>query len=104
MNKWVSDLLKAKKSSIVQNNLLKVHYALPDGKEMVEEYDMNTYVLTRRAWKIQNKIDCEGEWSIEVGDPEPTIMQQDSFIKESSSQVFACLHKENLCFLSVAFL
>lgn len=85
---WVSNLLKAKKSCLKQNNLLKVHYALPDGNELVEEYDTNTDVLTRRAWKIKNKIGDEGDWSIEVGDPEPTILKDDgTLIRENSNQV-----------------
>lgn len=89
MNNWVSTLLKAKKTCMKQNNLLKVHYALPDGKELVEEYDTNTDVLTRRAWKLKNNIDDEGEWSIEVGDPEPTMLKDDgTFIKERSNQPF----------------
>lgn len=88
MSNWVSTLLNAKKSCITQKNLLKVHYALPDGKELVEEYDTNTYVLTRRAWKLKNKIGDEDEWDIEIGDPEPTIINDNGhFIKENSNQV-----------------
>lgn len=88
MSNWVSTLLNAKKSCLKQNNLLKVHYALTDGQEFVEEYDLNTDVLTRRAWKIKNNIGDGDEWSIEVGDPEPTNINTDgNFIKENSNQV-----------------
>lgn len=88
MNNWVSSLLKAKKSCITQNNLLKVHYALPDGNEMVEEYDMNTNVLNRRAWKLKNRIGGEDDWNIEIGDPEPCIQKNDAvIIKEHPNQV-----------------
>lgn len=84
----MSSLLNAKKSCLKQNHLLKVHYALPDGREMVEEYDTNTDVLTRRAWKLKNAIGDGDDWSIEVGDPERTVLMKDgSVIQENSSQV-----------------
>lgn len=105
MNIWVSSLLNAKKSCLKQNNLLKVHYALPDGREMVEEYDTNTDVLTRRAWKHKNTIGDGDEWSIEVGEPEPVLVIKDgSFIKENSNQVrefaFVILSFCLMCFVT----
>lgn len=88
---WLSSLLNAKKSCLKQNHLLKVHYALPDGREMVEEYDTNIDVLTRRAWKVKNAIGDGDEWSIEVGDPERIVLMNDgSLIQENSSQVRVC--------------
>lgn len=97
MNSWVTNLLKAKKSCITQNNLLKVHYALPDGNEMVEEYDVNTNVLNRRAWRIKNRMGGEGEWNVEVGDPEPNIASSDGIlIKENPNQVRHCCYSRTV--------
>lgn len=100
MNAWVSSLQKAKKTCLLHGNLKKVHYALSDGSEMVEEYDTNTYVLTRRAWKIKNELHSEDDWKIEVGDPEPTVLKDDGLvIKENSSQVRSLKIKQYFAFL-----
>ncbi|KAB0790403.1 hypothetical protein PPYR_15235 [Photinus pyralis] len=85
---WLTILKNAKKTCIQQGNLRKVHFLLPDGREMVEEYNMETGVVTRRAWKVKTNVGGEGEWHIEVGDPEPTFKTEDILIKENSSQPF----------------
>lgn len=72
---------------MTQGNLKKVHYDIADGRELVEEYNMDTGVLTRRAWKVKNDLGGDGRWEIEIGDPEPTVMKDDALIKEHSSQV-----------------
>lgn len=89
MSNWLAQLKNAKKSCMVQHNLKKVHYALADGREMVEEYNMDTNVVTRRAWKVQNKMGGEGDWNIELGDAEPNFNKDSEqiLIKEDSSQV-----------------
>ncbi|KAK9744184.1 DPCD protein family [Popillia japonica] len=56
---------------------------------MVEEYNMDTGVLTRRAWRRQTNMGGEGDWDIEIGDPEPTRLQKEiCVIKEDSNQPF----------------
>lgn len=85
---WLTTLKNAKKSCIQQNNLRKVHFELANGKELVEEYNMDTSVLTRRAWRFKSELGAEGDWKVEIGDPEPTIGLTDSvLIKENSNQV-----------------
>ncbi|KAJ3665332.1 hypothetical protein Zmor_000832 [Zophobas morio] len=87
MTDWLSQVKNAKKSCMVQNNLKKVHYDFGNGREMVEEYNTDTNVVTRRAWKLKNGMDAEGEWDIELGDPEVNFnKEQLLFIKESSTQ------------------
>lgn len=62
---------------------------MKDGKEMVEEYHIETNVLTRRAWREKSKLGQDVGWSVEVGDPEPK--QQENLdisgIRESSNAV-----------------
>ncbi|KAK4882211.1 hypothetical protein RN001_005530 [Aquatica leii] len=88
MTDWFTTLKNAKKTCIQQGNLRKVHFALPNAKEMVEEYNMDTGVVTRRAWKLKKEIGGEGDWFIEVGDPDPTVLKTDTLIKENSTQPF----------------
>ncbi|KAF5297218.1 hypothetical protein FQR65_LT10034 [Abscondita terminalis] len=98
MTEWFNILKNAKKTCIQQGNLRKVHFALPNNKEMVEEYNMDTGVVTRRAWKLKKDIGGEGDWFVEVGDPDPTIVKSDILIKENSTQPFITrrLTKKNL--------
>lgn len=66
----------------------KVHFLLENGKEMVEEYNMNTNVVVRRAWKEKNSFGTNVGWTVEVGDPE---LKQNNIefygIEESSNTV-----------------
>ncbi|CAH2007866.1 unnamed protein product [Acanthoscelides obtectus] len=86
---WYNRLRNAKKSCMVDRNLKKIHYAFENGQEMVEEYNLDTNVVTRRAWKHKGELECQGEWDIEIGDPEPTFEKKDEeMIRESSNQPF----------------
>lgn len=88
MSDWLTTLKNAKKACIQQGNLRKVHYDLPNGKEMVEEYNMDTGIVNRRAWKIKKDLGGEGQWFIELGDPEPPgLSGEQILIKENASQV-----------------
>ncbi|CAH2046996.1 unnamed protein product, partial [Iphiclides podalirius] len=40
---------------------------------MVEEYNVDTQVLLRRAWKVKGNLGGEGKWLVEVGDPIPEV-------------------------------
>lgn len=57
---------------------------------MVEEYNLGTGVLNKRAWKSNSSIRKDSDWEIEVGDP-LTEIHEDSFqnigIKESQDSV-----------------
>lgn len=68
---WYHELLNAEKSCLKEDKLKKIHYNFEDGKEMVEEYNVDTQVLLRRAWKIKGKLGGEGKWDVEIGDPIP---------------------------------
>lgn len=67
----------------------KVHYLLEDKREMVEEYNVNTNVVVRRAWRKKNNFGKPIGWSIEIGEPEMFIEDESttSEIQESSNMV-----------------
>lgn len=66
----------------------KVHFLLENGKEMVEEYNMDTNVVVRRIWKEKNSFGTDQGWIVEIGDPEPkeNNIEKDG-IQESSNTV-----------------
>ncbi|XP_050679025.1 protein DPCD [Leptidea sinapis] len=68
---WYKSLLNADKSCIKEEKIRKIHYKFDDDREMVEEYNTDTKVLLRRAWKVKGKLGCDGKWDVEVGDPIP---------------------------------
>jgi len=80
----------AKKTAIIQDGKRKVHFLLEDGREMVEEYNLDTNVLTRRTWREKGKLGQNVGWTVEVGDPEPK--QEENLattgIRESSNAPF----------------
>lgn len=88
---WYRSLLDAEKSCLKEDKLKKIHYKFQDDKEMVEEYNVDTQVLLRRAWKVKGKIGGEGKWDVEIGDPipdaTPHIENAGADIMESKDQV-----------------
>lgn len=84
---------------MIERNSRKVHYDFEDGRELVEEYDLQTNCLTRRAWRTNKELKGEDAWEIEVGDPEPKYnAEQKCMIRENSSQVS---HKKKLTLINV---
>ncbi|XP_050348704.1 protein DPCD isoform X2 [Nymphalis io] len=85
---WYNLLMNAEKTCLKDEQIKKIHYKFDDGKEMVEEYNVDTKVLLRRAWKMKGKLGGEGKWSVELGDPIPeTTPNADSIaIIESKDQ------------------
>eukprot|EP00099_Drosophila_melanogaster_P008507 NP_001261224.1 uncharacterized protein Dmel_CG13901, isoform B [Drosophila melanogaster] len=66
---WLNYLQAAEKNSMISGRARKVLYKFPDGRQMAEEYNMDTGIVQRRAWKSKsNKIMGESEWEIELGD------------------------------------
>ncbi|KAG6446036.1 protein DPCD [Manduca sexta] len=71
---WYHTLLGAEKSCLKEEKIKKIHYKFEDNREMVEEYNVDTQVLLRRAWKVKGKLGGEGKWEVEIGDPLPDMM------------------------------
>lgn len=86
---WFRSIVDAEKSCLKEDKIKKIHYKFDDDKEMVEEYNVDTQVLLRRAWKVKGKLGGDGKWVVEIGDPipdaTPTIEVAD--IVESKDQV-----------------
>lgn len=89
---WYRSLLDAEKTCLKEDKLKKIHYKFLDDKEMVEEYNVDTQVLLRRAWKVKGKLGGEGKWDVEIGDPipnaTPAVDGATADIVESKDQVF----------------
>lgn len=86
---WLTRLQSAEKSSQIQNKIQKVHYKFSDNTEMVEEYNIDTSVVLRRAWKKLGKLGEVKKWEVEIGDPEPAALNplDNEIIRESNDQV-----------------
>ncbi|XP_018606342.1 protein DPCD isoform X2 [Scleropages formosus] len=83
-----SDLLKAsRKTVLVHDGKRKVHYLFSDGKELAEEYEMNTDELLVRKWRKKNAVGAQGPWEVEVGEPALSVesVLEPHVIKENSS-------------------
>ena len=65
-----------------------MHYRFGPGEEMAEEYNVDTDVLLRRAWRKKTSLGGDGQWEVEIGDPEPQFINLDQVgIKESNNSV-----------------
>ncbi|XP_011687664.1 PREDICTED: protein DPCD [Wasmannia auropunctata] len=67
---WLKIIQNARKTAVIEDGHRKVHFLLEDGKEMVEEYNTDTNVVVRRAWKEKNGFGMNVGWAVEVGEPE----------------------------------
>ncbi|CAH0720113.1 unnamed protein product, partial [Brenthis ino] len=92
---WYKSLLNAEKTCLKEDKIKKVHYKFEDGKEMVEEYNVDTNVLLRRAWKMKGKLGGEGKWSVEIGDPIPDATPNNDVIDIIESKDEPILLKRN---------
>lgn len=95
---WYRSLLDAEKSCIKEDKLKKIHYKFQDDKEMVEEYNVDTQVLLRRAWKVKGKIGGEGKWEVEIGDPIPDATP---YIDGAGADIMES--KDQVCFFRNSF-
>ncbi|XP_062513606.1 protein DPCD-like [Corticium candelabrum] len=84
---WIKTLKAAKKSCLVQDGKRKIHFTLPDGKEMVEEYDQRTGELSVRKWRRKSTLGTTTQWEFEVGEaPYQAILNLESeHIRASST-------------------
>ncbi|EDV96048.1 protein DPCD [Drosophila grimshawi] len=65
---WLNYLQSAEKNSMISGRLRKVLYKFPDGRQMAEEYNMDTGVVQRRAWRKCKQLMGEPQWEIELGE------------------------------------
>lgn len=63
----------------------KVHYELPDGTEMVEEYELQTDELIVRKRRGKTVLGKEEEWVFEVGEPPARVTIEGDMLRASSS-------------------
>ncbi|CAH1398308.1 unnamed protein product [Nezara viridula] len=53
---------------------------------MAEEYNLDTNIVLRRAWKRGKNLSKKSQWEIEVGDPEPDTLSLEAIgLKENSN-------------------
>lgn len=86
---WLKSIQNAKITVLIEDGKRKVHFLFENGKEMVEEYSMETDVVLRRIWKKKNNFGTDIGWVVEIGDPEPkeNNIEKDG-IQESSNTPF----------------
>ncbi|XP_055911197.1 protein DPCD [Eupeodes corollae] len=65
---WLKDIRNAEKSSMISGRVRKVFYKFLDGRQMAEEYSLDTGVIQKRAWKKSKTLMGESDWEIEVGE------------------------------------
>ncbi|CAH0391983.1 unnamed protein product [Bemisia tabaci] len=95
---WLTLVQNAEKTALLKNGIMKVHYKMPNGQEMVEEYSPETNVLLRRAWRKQG-LKEESHWEVELGDAEPQFQKLETIgIVESNSSPYVTkrLTKSNI--------
>ncbi|XP_067642617.1 protein DPCD [Eurosta solidaginis] len=72
---WLNYLRSAEKHSMISGRCRKVFYKFPDGKQMAEEYSMETGIVQKRAWRKCKQLMGEPEWEIELGETPRQINQ-----------------------------
>lgn len=65
---WLKYLASAEKNSMISGKFRKVFYKFPDGREMAEEYSMDTGVVQKRAWRKCKQLMGEPVWEVELGE------------------------------------
>ncbi|KAG7223834.1 hypothetical protein INR49_026517 [Caranx melampygus] len=88
---WSNILKSSKKTALIHDGSRKIHYLFMDGKEMAEEYDLETDELMVRKWRQKSTLGGQGQWQVEIGLPHatPATSLDSVTIKESSfSPVF----------------
>eukprot|EP00066_Takifugu_rubripes_P007203 XP_003972544.1 PREDICTED: protein DPCD isoform X1 [Takifugu rubripes] len=84
---WSDVLKSSKKTALLNDGKRKIHYLFTDGKEMAEEYDLETDELVGRRWRHRNALGAVGPWQVEVGEPiaGPDASTSSEVIKENCS-------------------
>ncbi|KAL0218195.1 hypothetical protein RCL1_009043 [Eukaryota sp. TZLM3-RCL] len=68
-------------NTVVADNRFKVHTTFPDKTELVEEYDVNTFLLVIRKWRKPSRLGALGQYSYEIGAP-PKIPSDSDLLVE----------------------
>jgi hypothetical protein len=90
--------MTAKVVSILVDGRRRVSSTLPDGTEMVEEFDAKSHELLLRKSRKPTVLGGEGEWKIEVGHQgKPFDPSKDAIAPSSSAPVFCRLDSKE-CF------
>ncbi|KAL0129967.1 hypothetical protein PUN28_001912 [Cardiocondyla obscurior] len=91
LESWLKIIQNARKTAVIEDKKRKVHFLFEDGREMVEEYNVDTNVVVQRAWKEKNSFGTNIGWVVEVGDSPPGLKQNNieiCGIQESSNAPF----------------
>lgn len=72
-------------TSMSSSGRRKVHYTLPNGSEMVEEFDLQTDELLVRKKRVKTVLGANGEWEFEVGEPPARVTIEGDLMRASSS-------------------
>lgn len=91
---WYRSLQTAEKSCLKEEKIKKIHYKFDDEREMVEEYNIDTQVLLRRAWKLKGKLGVDEKWEVEVGDPIPNANR----LNTDAADIMECQDQVNIEF------
>ncbi|XP_055845758.1 protein DPCD [Episyrphus balteatus] len=65
---WLKDIRDAEKNSMISGRVRKVFYKFVDGRQMAEEYSLDTGVIQKRAWKKSKNLMGEADWELELGE------------------------------------
>lgn len=95
---WINYIKNARKSSFRFEKIRRVYYKFNDDAEMMEEYNLETSILMRRAWKKkQNCFDLQTElddfnvsmfnWDVELGDIGQPSHDSHFFVRETQITV-----------------
>ncbi|XP_035793751.1 protein DPCD-like isoform X1 [Anopheles albimanus] len=84
---WLQCIDKAKKTTSVLGNIRTVYYRFLDGREMIEEYNIETGIVLKRAWKVKSRLIRKDEWEIELGDSKcPIFIENEPILKEAETE------------------
>ncbi|CAG9312204.1 DPCD [Blepharisma stoltei] len=76
------------RSCAIAGGKRRLHTTFPDGLEIVEEYDINSYELLSRRVKKTVELG-EGKWELEVGEPPSSFNpESDLMIASSTNPIF----------------
>ncbi|WAR21965.1 DPCD-like protein [Mya arenaria] len=86
---WMDLLQNAQKTCLVQDGRRKLHFTLQDGRELAEEYDLNTNELVVRKWRKKSTLGGTAKWEYEVGELlAPRSLDTDGLMESTSNPIF----------------